>query len=569
MTLVAGTESVARHLAERARISPSAAAILEPRGGAFRKTSYAELDTRCDAIAHGLADLGLAPGDRTVVLVPPGRDLVATVFALFRLGAVPVIADPGMGAAALAHALSRVRPRAFIGAPAAHLLRALHPADLRSIKLAVAAGPRWLPGLPTLASISRTSRGRFPSVERESVVEGAEAAVLFTSGSTGPAKGVVYTHANFEAQIESLRALYRFEEGEVDLCCFPLFALFAPALGMACAFPRIDARAPGRCDPAEIVRCARETGATSTFGSPAIWRRVVPWALGRGERLTTLRRVLVAGAPVPPALVEGLRRLLPEGGEVHTPYGQTEALPLASIPGLGILLRRAKIEGGFGSCVGRAAPGVEIAVIPASDEPIAAWREDLPLAPLHVGEICARGAVVTSAYADDAAATAAAKIAAGDESGTDRFTPPPAGPWHRTGDLGYQDEEGMLWFCGRKSHALHTSHGLVPPVPTENVLNVHPRVARTALVGLGPRGSERPALVVEPVAGAMPRSEAERACLAAEISALLPRRLPNAPPRPPERLEAVLFRDSFPVDARHNAKIRSEELKRWAEERVR
>ncbi|MFN0009460.1 MAG: fatty acid CoA ligase family protein [Planctomycetota bacterium] len=545
--------NVAAFLAERARLSPTASAVLAPRAAGWRTTSFAELDARADAIAHGLAELGLAAGERTALLLPPGPELVAAVFALFRLGAVPVVADPGRGATELARSLARVRPRAFLGTPAAHLFRKLHERELGSVEIALATGRGWLPGVTKLDAIARPSLGRFEPVEPGA---GAEAAILFTSGSTGPAKGVVYTHAHFLAQLESLRALYGFAEGEIDLACFPLFALFAPALGMACAFPKLDPRRPGDCDPAEIVRAADQTRATTTFGSPAIWRRVVPWARERGVRLATVRRVLVAGAPVPPELVEGLLAILPDGAQVHTPYGQTEALPLASISGAEILARRGKIEGGFGHCVGRPAPGIELAVLRVEDGPIARWSDDLRLPVRSVGELAARGAVVTCAYAEDPDATAAAKIGSGSTA------------WHRTGDLGYFDDEGMLWFCGRKSHRLETERGLVAPVPAENLLNRHPRVARTALVGLGARGREVPVAVVEPKAGEMPRSRAERERFGREVIEQLARRLPDAPPRGPGPIERVLFHKSFPVDARHNAKIRSEELRRWAEEQA-
>jgi acyl-CoA synthetase (AMP-forming)/AMP-acid ligase II len=545
---------VSVHLAERARRAPRDPAVIDLGGGRWRTTTFGELEARCDAIAHGLAELGLAAGDRAALLVPPSRDLVATVFALFRLGAVPVVADPGRGAAELVRSLASVRPKALIGAAAAHLLRTLNARELDSIAIAVGTGAGWLPGVPKLDAIARPSRGRFEPVD---LASDAEAAILFTSGSTGPAKGVVYTHANFRAQLDSLRVLYGFAEGEVDLACFPLFALFAPALGMACAFPRLDPRRPGSCDPYEIVRAAEETRATSTFGSPAIWRRVVPWARDRGVRLSSVRRALVAGAPVPPDLVEGLLAILPDGAQVHTPYGQTEALPLASISGAEVLARRAQIEGGFGHCVGRPAPGVELAVVRVTDAPIARWSEATRLPARSIGEICARGAVVTRGYAEDAPATAAAKIADGSSS------------WHRTGDLGYLDDEGLLWFCGRKSHRLETEQGLVAPVPIENLLNRHPRVARTALVGLGARGREVPAVVVEPRAGEMPRGRSDRERFAREVLELLSSRRADAPPPAPPAIERVLFHKSFPLDARHNAKIRSEELKLWAEAELR
>jgi acyl-CoA synthetase (AMP-forming)/AMP-acid ligase II len=270
---------------------------------------------------------------------------------------------------------------------------------------------------------------------------------------------------------------------------------------------------------------------TDTFGSPAIWRRVVPWCVTRGVRLPALERALIAGASVEPALVEGFRALLSPRADVHTPYGATEALPVSSLSGAEITGRlRARIEGGHGTCVGRAAPGVEISVVETEG---------------RLGEICVRGAAVTREYADDPGATAAAKIVEGT-----RF-------WHRMGDIGYFDAEGLLWFCGRKSQRLVTAAGTFLPVPTESLYDRHPKVRRSALVGVGAPGAEEPVLVVEGPA----REPSELTSFAnANVAPALPCPLP--------RVERVLFRDSLPVDARHNAKIRREELKRWAEEQL-
>src|SRR5205085_7356034 len=118
-------------------------------------TSFAELDRRCDAIAHGLARLGLARGERCAVFVRPGADLVAIVFALFKLGAVPVLLDPGMGARALVACLARVEPRAFLGVPLAHVLRVVHARALASIEIAVTVGGRWFPHSVPLDELAR------------------------------------------------------------------------------------------------------------------------------------------------------------------------------------------------------------------------------------------------------------------------------------------------------------------------------------------------------------------------------------------------------------------------------
>jgi acyl-CoA synthetase (AMP-forming)/AMP-acid ligase II len=508
-----------------------------------RTLSFGELERRVDACAHVLHGLGLARGERAALFVPPGPDFVALFHALLRLGALPVLIDSGMGRRALFDCLARSRASALIGVSRVHLARQLFPRAFASIGLSLAVGRGPTFGAHSLERlIARAPTRPFEPVEPRAR---DPAAVLFTSGSTGPAKGAVHTHTNLAAELAALRTHYGLGPGEVDCACFPLFALFDNALGLTSVFPALDPARPARCDPAEIVRAIEDGGATFTFGSPAIWRRVVPWMQARGQRFTRLRRATLAGAPVPPALVLALRALLAEGGEVHTPYGATEALPLTDASGAELAELRAAIEGGAGSSVGRALAGVELALIRVSDAPIARWSDELRVAPGEPGEVCARGAVVTQRYLDDERADALAKI------------PDARGTWHRTGDVGRLDAAGRLWFLGRKAHRLETAQGTLWPVPLENAFDATPGVARTALVGVGPRGAERPVLVLER-AGARER-----------VHVLVPRLRQRATELAAPPLAEVLVHPRFPVDVRHNAKIRREELKRWAEERVR
>jgi acyl-CoA synthetase (AMP-forming)/AMP-acid ligase II len=456
-----------------------------------------------------------------------------------------VLIDPGLGRAQITAAARRLRPRGFVGIPLAHALRLTAPRAFRSVAVAINAGRGpWGPRLADLAAAA--PREPFPPAD---VAPEEVAAVLFTSGSTGPPKGVAYTHGMFAAQVELLRATYGMRAGDVDLACFPLFALFGAALGLTSVLPAMDFARPAACDPAEIAAALLEHGATQAFGSPAIWRRVLPYARERRMTFPRLERLLVAGAPVPTRLVEGWRELLPRG-DLHTPYGATEALPVTSISGSEILARRGRAERGEGSCVGRPVPGVDLRLIAIDDGPIASWSEARGVRAGEPGEICVRGAQVTREYERDAEATALAKIADGPEG---------SGFWHRMGDVGRFDAEGYLWFQGRKSHRLETPEGLVMPVCLENAFDRHPRVRRSALVGPGPRGAEHPVLVVEPD-GPLPRGRARRA-LADEI-------LRAAPPGSLS-VDRLLFKRALPVDVRHNAKIRRGELKRWAERRLR
>ena len=539
--------NVAAYLPARALRTPDEVAVIAPRTpgrpeAGWDRTTWAELDARCDALAHGLSAAGLRRGDRTCLFVRPCADWVALVYALYKLAAVPVLIDPGMGRKNLVACVERMRPRGFIGVPLAHALRLASPRAFRSVELAVTVGRPKLWGGPALEALADRSAGRFELADTGS---DDQAAILFTSGSTGPPKGVAYTHGMFAAQVEALRALYRVEPGGVDLACFPLFALFGAALEQATVLPDMDFARPATCDPERIAAALTEHRVTQTFGSPAIWRRVVPWCRARGLRFEHLERLMIAGAPVEPRLVEACRELLPNG-DVHTPYGATESLPVASISGAEILARRKQIEGGAGNCVGRPVPGVDVRLIELTDEPLASWSEAREVAPGELGEICVRGPQVTRAYEEDPEATRRAKIRDGAEV------------WHRIGDVGRFDEEGYLWFTGRKSHRLETAEGLLRPVGLETVFNLHEHVRRSALVGVGPRGAERPVLVVEPEAS-VPRDKRLRAKLAQDI-------LRTGLWFPPcSRVEQVLFHDRLPVDVRHNAKLRREQLKAWAE----
>src|SRR5262249_44941191 len=297
-------------------------------------------------------------GTRTALMVPPSPDFFAITFALFKLAAVPVFIDSGMGMRNLGRCLAEAGPEAFIGIAKAHAARRLLGWGRKTVRTTVNAG-RWrLYCHTSLARLREQGRRRGPWTIPNSG-ETEPAAILFTSGSTGPAKGVVYTHGIFAAQVEMLKATYGIEPGEIDLCTFPLFALFGPALGMTCVIPDMDASRPAKIDPRKAVSQIRQFGATNMFGSPAVIRRLGEWSASPstavdGRELPTLRRVISAGAPASAAAIERFVKLLPESAEMFTPYGATEALPVANIGSREILGEtRHLTEQGKGVCVGR------------------------------------------------------------------------------------------------------------------------------------------------------------------------------------------------------------------------
>ena len=537
--------NIAAALPRLARERPEQVAMRCPgRGGGYQVAiTYAQLDARSDAIAAGLARRGIVRGTRTVVMVRPTPEFFLLMFALFKAGAVPVLVDPGIDRRALKQCLDEARPEAFIGIPLALLAKALL-GWAKSARVRITTGRRaWLADA-TLADVERDGAGAGPQLADTTPDD--VAGLLFTSGSTGVPKGVVYRHRHFVAQVAMLRDAFGIEAGGIDLPTFPPFALFDPALGLTSIIPDMDPTRPAKADPRKLHAAIRRFGVTQLFGSPALMRVLA----GHGEPLPTVRRVTSAGAPVPPEVVARMLALLPPDAQLWTPYGATECLPVAVIEGRELLALRERTEAGSGTCVGRPVARNTVRIIRIDDGAIADWSDALRVAPGQVGEITVAGPSATDAYFNRDAQTALAKIRERLPDGGERIV-------HRMGDLGWFDADGRLWFCGRKSQRI-----VVDAVTTlcteqvEPVFNAHPGVARTALVGTGAQGKQSPVLCVELNAGIgkreWPRIERELRHLGegfvhtAKVDTFL------RYPKP------------FPVDIRHNAKIGRETLARWA-----
>ena len=507
--------------------------------------SYRQLEDRSNAIAAGLAAHGIVRGARAVVMVRPSPEFFLLMFALFKAGAVPVLVDPGIARSALKQCLDEAQPDAFIGISLAHAAR-LALGWARSAKTQITVGRRWFWRGPSLAEIEAAGTKAGPQLADTAPDD--MAAILFTSGSTGVPKGVVYRHRHFLAQIEMLREAFAMAPGGIDLPTFPPFALFDPALGLTSIIPDMDPTRPAQADPRKLLDAIERFGVTQLFGSPAL----VDVLSRHGAKLPTLRRVTSAGAPVPAEVVARLRALLPEDAQLWTPYGATECLPVAVIEGRELESTREATEQGAGTCVGRPVPPNEVRIIGISDEAIPDWRQGLEVKPGQIGEITVVGPSATDQYFRRPQAAALAKIREQRADGHERIV-------HRMGDLGRFDEQGRLWFCGRKSHRVLTELGGLYTEQVEPVFNRHPDVRRTALVGVGEKGHQRPVLCVELRTGVR-RDQHER--ILAEVEKLGLGYVHTA------RVESFLIHPRFPVDIRHNAKIGREQLALWAAKKL-
>jgi len=536
--------NVARHLRIAATDRPDDLATKSPIGiGPDGKVihevrSFRQLDQESDAATEYFSRSGIAQGARVLLAVRPGHDLIVGMFALLKLGAVPVAIDPGMGWSAFLDCVHRSRPTALVGIRSAAWLSWLPFAAFRTLRHRVTVGnSAWRQALTAIPSHPRPLADVSPDTL---------AAILFTSGSTGTPKGVCYAHGMFDAQIELVRSTYGIRPGETDMAMLPLFALFNPALGTTTVTPLLDPSRPLAADPAPLVAALLSEKVTCSFGSPAIWSKVADHCEAHGSKLPDLRRLLIAGAPVSGELLAKLRVVAPNC-VTHTPYGATECLPVTTIAAdelLGEARQLALL--GQGTCVGQAVSGVEIRVIKEVNGPIPTIAEAKLCMSGEIGEIIATGPSVTREYDGLPEATRAAKIADGDRI------------WHRMGDLGALDSSGRLFFFGRRVEKVRTPEGDLPTESIEPAFRQHPHVFRCALIGIGEALDQTPAIVIEPRTGYFPETEADRLRFITEL-----RELARVNPQA-DRVREIVFQRALPVDVRHNAKIHRLQLaKEW------
>jgi acyl-CoA synthetase (AMP-forming)/AMP-acid ligase II len=579
--------NVAHRLAEMADTMPAAVAVACSRrsspnyrtrrrgnsGAIYATSTFSELDADVTRIARGLAAWGVPAGTRLALLVRPGIEFVTLVFALMRAGMVIVLVDPGLGRRTLLRCLSQAQPQGFIAVGVAQAARLWWRSKFPSARWNVTIGRRWWWGGLTLDELRKHGDGatqRLPGVPTTMADDAA--AIIFTSGSTGAPKGVLYTQRMFDTQVAQIQSMYGIEPGGVDLACFPLFALFNAAMGVTTVFPEMDFSRPASANPRKLLAAANDWGVTQAFASPAVWRVVSEHCHRTGARIPSLRQVFSCGAPVPASVIQKTLKCVASDAKMHTPYGATECLPVATIEAAEVLGETAaRTEHGAGVCVGRKFDSIDWRVIRITDEPIATIDETEELPPGEIGELIVRGPQASPRYETRTECNAQSKIVdqrAGASSppramsphGCDDVSPRrvPSNParWHRMGDVGYLDAEGRFWYCGRKSHRVETEDGPLFTECIEAIFNAHPGMQRCALVGVGPRGRQLPVLVVERA------SKSNCNDLDQQL-----RQLAQAHPLT-KRIGHTLAHPCLPVDVRHNAKINREKLAVWAAGRL-
>ncbi|MCX4515724.1 fatty acid CoA ligase family protein [Streptomyces sp. NBC_01619] len=528
--------------------TPDKAAVIHPadrspsvKPAPYTSLTYAEFATQVSACAAGLRAHGIGQGTRTALLVTPGAELLVLVFALMQIGATPVVVDPGMGLNRMLDCIRRVGVQALIGVPSAHILRRLRPSAFAGVKslIKVSGNGNGLEKLTVLGA--SMPQALLPKFRPEDL-----ALIGYTTGSTGPAKPVEITVGMLRGMADGVEAAHFTSEMTRTLVTVPLMGVFDLAAGRTVVVPNMDMGQVSAADPALLTDVIQRFRVNAMFASPALLGPLSTHLARTGADVPSLRMIVSGGAPVRPELMSALRAVLPDETRVFSTYGSTEALPMALIESREALAGPADcLAEGWGACVGRPAPGTSVRTIALGDQPIPLWGPELPVTDGEIGEIVVSGPAVSPRYFRSSTADAEHKIQDGERR------------WHRTGDVGWIDGQGRIWFCGRKSHRVRAANGDLHTVRSEGVFNIHPRVRRTALVGFGLPGEQRPVLCVELVAGTKasdwPRIEGELRALGA--------RNPLT-----KTIEDFLPHPGFPVDIRHNAKIRRELLSSWAED---
>ncbi len=533
--------SIADRVLNIARTDPSRVAMISAawRAGrpVYRRFTYGELSRRAESLAVGLRSIGITEGTLCSFMVPPCFDAMVLGVALWRVGAVTVGIEPhSHGLRRVARCLDRVGPEVFFGTPRAHAGRVAFGWGRGTVKTRVVVGRIGLPGIPTLRSLE-TGTGGEP--QRADLAPDDVTVIAFTTGSTGEPKPTVLRQRNLAAMIYTVMGHWDFDSdgGVVDMPTFPMFWIIGLSAGGTVVVPPMDftLKGPGDADPVRLLRTINDCGVRSMFGSPALLTNLAREAARSGVKTPSLERIVAGGAEVPGPLFAEVKAMLGTNGEMYSDYGATEALPVTEIAGDTVIERTwPRTEQGAGVCVGSALPGVELRIVAPSEGPIPTWSDATELPVGEIGEIVARSPHISEEYYRLPGVTAENKIADGDGP-----------PWHRLGDMGYLDCDGMLWACGRRSHRVRTATEVLHPLCVEPVFNTHPDVSRSALVSLRDGEGTTAAVCIEVTpgfSGDTTRIERELLEMAARCDST-------------RTIDRFVFVERIPVDKRHNAKI--------------
>jgi acyl-CoA synthetase (AMP-forming)/AMP-acid ligase II len=497
-------------------------------GYSYPGYDFQTMNQRVNKFCNKLESLGVKSGHRVLFFIKPNLDFCAITFALFRMGAIPVFIDPGMKKEHFFTCIKGVKPDVLLGIPKIHYARHLYKKYFSNIKIFITTGRIGFASDSIYTKLGKESDSYTIYTPKNDDL----AAILYTSGGTGVPKGVEYQHDVFINQTKMLQNEFGLTCDDIDIPGFPLFSFFTLAMGMSSCIPDMDPADPINCDPRKLYQNITDRSASFIAGSPAIWERLADYCLRENLVLDSVKYVVMFGAPVSVKIHQKFARVLPQG-TTYTPYGATECLPIANTSGKFLLASTYKdMLSGKGTCVGNPLNGVNIKIIEQVEHDISKLEDIVELTKGDIGEILVNSPNVTRAYFCNEDANSKSKVI--DANGK---------TWHRMGDVGYFDENGLLWFCGRKKHVVEVKDKKYYPTQIESIYNQHAKIKRSALIF--DQKNNCPAVVIE----RFDQKESIESMFLMDLKNLSQTNIHT------KEIGVFYAKSSFPVDVRHNIKI--------------
>jgi acyl-CoA synthetase (AMP-forming)/AMP-acid ligase II len=512
----------------------------------YTELSYQDFEQYIDQLSHAFVAAGISNNDRVLLMVPPGRNMISSVFALLRMGAIVVMVDGGIEIEKMLGCIKTAQPTALVGVQGIIQLSVQFPDSFANVRTMLTLGevePQVIAAcngnIQPLANFI-TDHQPFTPVNK---TELQLSIILFTSGSTGSPKGVEYTPRMIQAQLAAMRQTWQLSSDDIDMPVFPAFTIGSIGIGMTVVVPNMDAVNPAQADPERIIQALVDYKISYSFGAPAFWLAILQYCKQQQQVLPQLRVLLVGGAPVPDELILGFSEVL-INGQVQVTLGATEASAVVSISQNELVVNTLELtRQGNGVCVGRAVAGSKIATIAINDQPIEKWSDADTLAAGVIGELVVTGDNVSHHYYNNQTANKHGKIptAEGDL-------------YHRMGDAGYIDRQGRFWFCGRVAQLCYSQGQYWYPSKIEAVLDSLAGVRRTALVTIEVKQQHQLVVCIE-LMQAEDHHSIDQQQLFKRLTEL------NYPVK-----YIIESKEGFPVDIRHNSKINRPALSQWAQQ---
>ncbi|MBF0225635.1 MAG: AMP-binding protein [Desulfobacterales bacterium] len=530
------------------RVTPFKRAIISPSYiDKYGRTLYShitfmQLDQESDLLCYQFEKAGIKKGMLTILMAKPSIEFFLSLFALFKIGAIPIIPYATKNIKGIIQYLKGVNASAFIGTPFYQLLRFVHPIAFKNIETSITIKPGKIWKKSSSSNYSFANKS-YPANEanKDDVI-----AIFLTPGITEPIKGVEYTHGMLGFNAHILKSLYGITYEETALTPFILMSLLNIAIGITAVIPKMDMFNISKTNPETIIDLLKDAGITILQTYPAFFDKLSSYCKLKGIRLSSLKRADSIGADVYPTDLKEFSKFMQKKAGLSSIYGSIEAMVINAAECDDSFYETIKnTQKGFGICIGLPINGVDVRLIKITDGPIGILTEHLLMSRGEIGEIIVKGPNVSKSYFKNPEYDTIHRAQDGNDI------------WYRTGDIAWMDKSGRLWYCGRKNERVVTQEGTLYTIPCEAIFNNHPYVKKTALVGVGPTHKQTPVICVE-----LEKIENEHAKVEKELKEIAKTTIIT------ENIKLFIFLKSIPVDKYNGTKILRDKLKAIVEKMI-